>query len=325
MKDKSVDVSKMKTLDFDATWKISDTKAADGSCIIEGYANTVDKDRVGDVVLPEAFKNTLETYNKNPVLLFQHNWEKVIGRVSECVIDEKGLKIKGIISKAKDVEDVRTKINEGILKTLSIGYNEVVSEYDEAKCAKVIKQLELLEISVVTIPANVEASFTVVGGGQQEPDESGDKSLSLEGKFEELANEFRGMSDCVKQIMKESKMSLKDKSETPPVLNEEHPKPEGDVPAVDKPAMDDEMKGHMKIMAEKTGEMLEVMKEMLEVQKSAKKADEKPKEEEELEKPEEEKPEEEKPEEEKSIEALTDEQAEIELEKTINELENLEN
>lgn len=158
---KQLDTDKSKKLDSSIAFQIvTSTKAADGSLTIEGYANTVDRDRVGDIVLPEAFKATLPEYLKNPILLYMHNWERPIGTVVETKIDERGLWIKAVISNAAAVADIRTQISEGILKTFSIGYNELDSDYDKKTETRIIRQLELLEISIVTIPANPAALFT---------------------------------------------------------------------------------------------------------------------------------------------------------------------
>lgn len=144
---------------FDFAIKAYTQKDGSAECVIEGYANTVDKDRVGDVVMPVAFEKSLPTYLKNPVLLCNHDWNDVCGVVLEAKIDEKGLFIRAKISDAR--EDIKTMVREGCLRTLSIGYNEVDSVYDDATKTKVIKELELLEISVVAVPANPEAIFAV--------------------------------------------------------------------------------------------------------------------------------------------------------------------
>jgi len=118
-------------VDWDAKHIIKD---ASGKMVIKGFANTADKDRIGDVVLPSAFEKSLPEYMENPVMLFQHNWDKVIGKCIKAEIvsegDTQGLYIEAEISGATDVEEVKTKIAEGILKTFSIGYNEIDAEYD---------------------------------------------------------------------------------------------------------------------------------------------------------------------------------------------------
>lgn len=171
------DTTKTKFLDCHVQWDVTKVKSAEGAIFIEGYANTNDKDRVGDVVLPSAFKASLPTYMENPVLLYQHNWDMVLGNIVAADVTDKGLYVKGKLSNAKDVEDVKTKILEGALRTFSIGYNETDAVYDERTKTNVIKELELLEISVVTIPANSASKFTVV---QQEKNETNEMEKSIE-------------------------------------------------------------------------------------------------------------------------------------------------
>lgn len=148
-----------KHLDF--VGKSYATKDASGDCIIEGYANTVGKDRVGDVVLPTAFDATLPTYLTNPVMLENHDWDKPAGFIMEAKTDEKGLWVRAKVSAARP--DLQTMCREGTLRTFSIGYNEVDTDYDDGSKTKVIKELELLEISIVTVPANAEALFGMAG------------------------------------------------------------------------------------------------------------------------------------------------------------------
>lgn len=164
-------------------------KSADGKITIEGYANTSHIDRVGDNVLPSAFEKSLPEFMKNPVLLSQHNWDVVIGKVLEAQIIEDtndvagGLWIKAMVSGADDVASVREKIREGILTTFSIGYNEIEATYDRSKDIFIVKEVELLEISVVTIPANPNARFSMSDNTSNDVPVKGD---SIE-KFTTLA------------------------------------------------------------------------------------------------------------------------------------------
>jgi HK97 family phage prohead protease len=170
------------------------SKDASGKMVIKGFANTSDRDRVGDVVLPSAFEKSLAEYLDNPVILFQHNWDKVIGKCIKAEIvsegDQQGLYIEAEISGAKDVEEVKTKIAEGILKTFSIGYNELDAEYDEASGVNVVKELELLEISVVTIPCNPKAKFTTEVQEEKTEEKS---AVDLDGLFDYLATALKDL------------------------------------------------------------------------------------------------------------------------------------
>jgi HK97 family phage prohead protease len=178
-------------IDWDAKHVIKD---ASGKIVIKGYASTPDKDRVSDVILPSAFEKHLGEYLENPVLLFQHNWDKIIGKVIKAEITKDGLYVEGEISGATDVEDVRTKILEGSLKTFSIGYNEINSDYDEEKGYNIVKELELLEISVVTIPCNSKAKFTTEVEQKEEKKSEENKAQFEEGFFDYLAEALKGLS-----------------------------------------------------------------------------------------------------------------------------------
>jgi HK97 family phage prohead protease len=171
---------KTKRLDFVLS-QATVTKAADGSdeCIIEGYANTSTKDRVGDVVLPSAFEKSLPTYLSNPILLANHDWNDPCGKVLEAKITDKGLWIKARVSDTRP--DIKTLIREGCLRTFSIGYNEVDADFDESTKTKYVKELELLEISIVTVPANTEAMFTEAVAKAEDP-----AAPKSEGKSAEL-------------------------------------------------------------------------------------------------------------------------------------------
>lgn len=154
-----------KFLNFDLV--VNAVKDASQECIIEGYANTSTKDRVGDVVLPSAFSSSLKTYLDNPVLLENHNWDKIAGVTQHAEITDKGLFIRAKISETRP--DLKQQIREGCLRTFSIGYNELDADYDEGTKTKIVKNIELLEISVVSVPANPEAKFVEISSNNPIP------------------------------------------------------------------------------------------------------------------------------------------------------------
>ena len=125
---------------------------------IEWYASTKDKDRGHDIVDPQAFKNALDLYMTNPIVLLQHNMEKPIGVVTEAKIYDNGLYVKARIT--QDVDWVISAIKNGVLRAFSIGYKILDSEFLEEQTsdgrdyANIIKDLSLFEISVVSVPMN---------------------------------------------------------------------------------------------------------------------------------------------------------------------------
>ena len=134
---------------------------------IEWYASTKDKDRGHDIVDPQAFKNALDLYMTNPIVLLQHNMEKPIGVVTEATIDDNGLYIKARIT--QDVDWVISAIKNGVLRAFSIGYKIKDSEFLEEETsdgrdyANIIKDLSLFEISVVSVPMNAYSLMKSIG------------------------------------------------------------------------------------------------------------------------------------------------------------------
>lgn len=142
--------------------KSDSTPSADGSTsfvTISGYASTADEDRQGDVVPPSVWAKGMENYLKNPIILAYHDHSEPIGRMIEHKVDEKGLWIKAKISSA--AKSVFNLIKDEVLTAFSIGFRIVDAEYNAAQELFVIKELELHEISVVSVPANQNTLFSL--------------------------------------------------------------------------------------------------------------------------------------------------------------------
>lgn len=129
------------------------------SIYVEGYASTNDVDRAGDVVPKSVWESGIENYLKNPIVLAYHDHDDPIGRVVEHKIDSRGLWIKARISAA--AEQVFNLIKDGILTAFSIGFRVLDAEYNSATELFVIKELELLEISIVSVPCNQNTIFSL--------------------------------------------------------------------------------------------------------------------------------------------------------------------
>lgn len=147
-----------KTFYLDAALKT--VVAKNGKSIkIAGYANTVDRDRTGDVVLPSAWAKGVNNFRKNPILLFQHKHDEPIGRVNKIRVDPKGIFVEATVSSANS--KVHRLVSEGALKSFSVGFLIKDQKHDSKKDVTTITEVELLEISVVSIPANQESLFSV--------------------------------------------------------------------------------------------------------------------------------------------------------------------
>jgi len=127
---------------------------------IVGYASTSDIDRVGDVILPSAWKGEgLKDFSSNPIILFNHNYDKPIGKATSLEIDVKGLKIGATISKASGA--IYDLIKEGVLGAFSVGLKVKQAEWNNNNDGLDITEAELLEVSVVSVPANQTSLFSV--------------------------------------------------------------------------------------------------------------------------------------------------------------------
>lgn len=133
-----------------------------GDIVIRGYANTIAKDRAGDVIPAETWKtsNALTNYMKNPILLAFHDHKLPIGEVTELNITEEGLEVVARVVKSAP-ENVYGLIKDGILKAFSVGFRILDADYDHEKSIFLIKDLELLELSVVSVPCNQDSIFSL--------------------------------------------------------------------------------------------------------------------------------------------------------------------
>lgn len=167
------------TVDFKAA-KAED----DGKLYFEGYANTVNIDRQRHIVLPKAFRKSIKGFLKNnPQVFYNHDWNVSIGGIDDAEIDEKGLKVRGYVQPATDengvelfgswgefIRMVRGQVKRGQIRTLSIGFRVVQAEEKQLDKDKretrylEIREVDLMEISLVTVPANRESVIQVQKG-----------------------------------------------------------------------------------------------------------------------------------------------------------------
>lgn len=144
---------------FNILSEIKSSKAEDGVIRITGMASTSDTDRIGDIIEPRAWKEGLKNFSKNPILLFNHDYNKPVGKVTDWSITDKGLEITGEISKA--AKKLYKLIEDGVLRTFSVGFIIEDAVYNEKTGGLNITKAELLEVSVVSIPMNQDATFSV--------------------------------------------------------------------------------------------------------------------------------------------------------------------
>ena len=130
----------------------------DGGINIKGSASTNALDRAGDIIESEAWtKGGLENFKNNPIILFNHDYNKPIGRATGLEVTDKGLDITAKISKAAG--DITHLVKDGVLGAFSVGFRCKESDYMTEHDGYKIKDAELFEVSVVSVPCNQGATF----------------------------------------------------------------------------------------------------------------------------------------------------------------------
>lgn len=149
----------MERITFPIEWKAS----ADDSGTLEGYLSTFGNvDHGYDVVEKGAFRKTIARIKSDGIpLLADHvaSVASVLGTIYDASEDDHGLKIKARFSSAPSVQDVRTKLIEGHVKTMSMGYEATKYAFEERdeKTVRLLQEVKLWEGSVVVFPMNPEA------------------------------------------------------------------------------------------------------------------------------------------------------------------------
>ena len=162
-----------KTFYLNSSFEAKSYKRGSKSLKIAGYANTITKDRAGDVVTAEAWAKGVENYRKNPVMLYQHKHECPIGRIEKIVVDKKGIYVEGAVSEAAEkIHGIQTLINDGALKSFSVGFRVKDGKYNRNDDSMTITEVELLEISVVSVPCNQDSLFSIRKGFDSDDDYS---------------------------------------------------------------------------------------------------------------------------------------------------------
>jgi len=182
-------VDKNKILHLNTIFTKSELPTADGkvdSVTISGYASTNDVDRSNDVIPTAVWEKGLENYLKNPVILAYHKHDLPVGRMTEHKVDEKGLWIAARISAA--AEDVFNLVKDGVITAFSVGFRIIDAEYNAAAELFIVKELELHEISVVSVPANQNTLFSL------------SKSFESDDEFKSFKMQFAPKSESAKGL-----------------------------------------------------------------------------------------------------------------------------
>ena len=173
--------------------------------VIEGYFSTYDKtpDSYGDIIEPGAFTETFKRRKESGhpfPLCFNHDFSAIIGAVDSVEDTEKGPFISAHFLDTQLAQDVRKMLLSGAIYQFSFAYDVLerrmpTKEEKDAGVENVLTELEVFEISVVTVPANQNAVATEVKSAEPETKQGRRNRKSDEDTIKEIINLAQSLLD----------------------------------------------------------------------------------------------------------------------------------
>ena len=145
----------------------------------EGYGSIFGNvDYGNDAVMPGAFKRTLAEHKADgtlPMMFWMHDPSRIPGKWLEMEEDSKGLYVKGVLADTDLGNEIHTLLGMKAVSGMSIGYMTRDRDYTD-EGVRQLKDIELFETSIVSIPMNpkaqiVHAKSRLSERGEYVPDE----------------------------------------------------------------------------------------------------------------------------------------------------------
>lgn len=150
--------------------RVFELKAVDESArTFTGLAAAWSLDQGGDIILPGAFKRTLKDWKSAkrrlvPLLDAHDRWSvrSVVGKMIDAEEVKDGLEATFEVIDGPDGDETYRRVKGGYVDGLSIGYEPMqvrtpTAEERQSGVQRFLKEVKLLEVSVVPFPMNVDA------------------------------------------------------------------------------------------------------------------------------------------------------------------------
>lgn len=136
--------------------KVTVAKAAGAD--LEFVLSDATKDRMGDVIEPKGWD--LSNFKKNPIALFNHDSKFPIGTWKNVRVEKN--RLVGQLELAKQgtsdrIDEIIRLVEQDILRAVSVGFSPIEAEPLKDNSGLLFKKQELLETSLVSVPANPSA------------------------------------------------------------------------------------------------------------------------------------------------------------------------
>lgn len=159
---------------FDITHLQTRDLGDDDPIKVSGYAAvfnslTTIEDWFTELISPGAFARTLSD-NGDIRALYNHNWDNVLGRTKSGTLaleeDDRGLKFEVTLPNTTVARDLAESMARGDVNQCSFGFlvTKETWDYDVEPAQRTIEEVELYEISVVSIPAYEDTEANLVRG-----------------------------------------------------------------------------------------------------------------------------------------------------------------
>lgn len=163
---------KKETRTFDITGLQTRDVTENESVLISGYAAVFNsKTSIGsyfeEVIAPGAFSKAISE-NGDIRALFNHDWNNVLGRTKSGTLrleeDERGLKFEVELPNTTVARDLAESMRRGDINQCSFGFfpTEETWDYSVEPAMRTINEVDLFEISVVSIPAYEDTEVSLV-------------------------------------------------------------------------------------------------------------------------------------------------------------------
>ena len=167
-------------MEYKSTQAHIEVKKAEGDVLkIRAYALAFGNlDSTGDIIMPSACDKWLAGEMASRVALcYQHEFDKVIGKITDKGVDDKGLWIEAEVLPTSLGKDVQILLSHGAVKEFSIGYTADEYHFGKTEDAdyeiRYLDAITIFEVSPVTIAANPKA--TLVSTSKSHPEAQGDE------------------------------------------------------------------------------------------------------------------------------------------------------
>lgn len=147
--------------------KLAPPEGATDSRSVRFVLSTVAEDRVGDTIDPKGWK--LDNYKRNPVVLWGHDqYFPPIGKMSDVRVDAAGALVGTVEFATAEqhpfADTIYRLVKGGFINAGSVGFVPIRWEFKDDGGID-FREQELLEYSVVTVPANPQALVTARAAG----------------------------------------------------------------------------------------------------------------------------------------------------------------